>query len=96
MTISRQPSAHRSFIICYVSCLHRFYKNQKTFYLRTEYTMVILIKRDYFGGTADAVNSGDLRSQKCCGHRSIEGCREAIDLFQVYYFTRNVAQKSRN
>jgi hypothetical protein len=45
--------------------------------------MVILIKRDYFGGTADAVNSGDLRSQKCCGHRSIEGCREAIELFNL-------------
>ena len=45
--------------------------------------MVILIKRDFSGGRADAVNSGDLRSRKCCGQRSIEGCREAIDLFHL-------------
>jgi len=45
--------------------------------------MVILIKRDHSRGRVNAVNLGDLRSQKCCGHRSIEGRREAIDLFHL-------------
>ena len=83
MTISRQHSAHRSFIICKVSCLYKFYEKPKKFYFRSEYAMVIPIKRDYSGGRADAVNSGDLRRQKGCSHRSIEGCREAIDLFRL-------------